>query len=262
VPRLSVLTPSYGYAHYLGELLDSVAALRTDHEHVVYDGNSTDGTPQLLAARRDPALFWASEPDRGYVDAINKAIRKAGGDLLMWVNADNAVIPDAVDRCVAYLDAHPEVDATYAGMHIIDAAGDVRRVYVPGEYSWTRYLFIGDYIPTETIIFRRALLDRVPQVAEERHDGADYDFYLRLLHTRHVERFAEPVIRYRHHDEAKTGADPFIAQAEHLRVRLDWARGPRDRVLMKAIDEAKRFLLPRISPWPKPYPEDAPPLEV
>lgn len=257
MPHLSVITPSYGYARYLPELLDSVAQLRTDHEHIVYDGGSTDGTPQVLAARTDPRLHWVSEPDEGYVDAVNKGLRKSRGDLLLWINADNAVLPGVVDRAVAYLDAHPEVDAVFGGMHIIDARGDVRRVYVPAPYNWPRYLFIGDYIPTETIIFRRALLDVMPQVADY-GDGADYDFYLRIFHGRTIHRIAEPMIRYRSHDQSKTGSDPMNSQGRHMEVRLKWARGPRDRFVMHAIDRAKKAILPHISAWPAMFPEDAP----
>ena len=250
---LSVVTPSFGYARYLGALLDSVAALATPHEHIVVDGGSTDGTVELLTARDDADLVWTSEPDRGQNDAVNKGFARIGGDVVLWVNADNVLLPHAVDAAVALLDARPEVDAVFGGIDIIDEHGVVRRRYQPPAFDWRRWLLIGDYVPTETIVFRRALLARAPGLDESCGDAADYDFYLRLLHGRRVERLDEPMLLYRHHPEAKTTSDPWKGQRSAREVRLRWARNSRDRALMGAIDSAKRAVLPRISPWPDPY---------
>ncbi len=104
---LSVITPARNMAAFLPETLDSVAALRTPHEHIVIDGASDDGTVELLEGREDPHLTWISEPDSGQTEAVNKGLRLAQGDLLAWVNADDAYIPDAVDRALEHLDAQP-----------------------------------------------------------------------------------------------------------------------------------------------------------
>jgi hypothetical protein len=124
---------------------------------------------------------------------------------------------------------------------------------VPARWSWRRYLLLGDYVPTETIVFRRALLDAAPQLDEAAGDAADYDFYLRLLHGRAVERIAEPLIAYRHHARAKTTSNPWEGQGRALEVRRRWARNPAERVLMGGLDAAKRAVLPRVSSWPEPY---------
>lgn len=250
---LSVISPVFNAAAYLEEMLDSVAALAIPYEHHVLDGGSTDGTVALLRAREDDRLHWVSEPDRGQTHAVNKGLARATGDLLTWINGDNAYLPGALERAVGLLDRRPDVDAVFGGIDIIDEAGLVRRRYVPPPYSWQRYLFMGDYIPTETIVFRRALLDRAPRLDERFVDAADYDFFLRLLHRRRVVRLQEPILRYRYHPDSKTARDPWLAQAEHMVIRHQWARGRRDLALMASFDRAKRAILPRISPWPRPY---------
>jgi GT2 family glycosyltransferase len=258
VPALSIITPTYNSADYLGELLDSVARLRTSHEHLVMDAVSTDGTAELLASRDDPGLTWVSEPDRGQTHAVNKGFQRATGEYLNWVNGDNAYYPEAVDRAVAALDADPELMVVFGGIDIVDEHGEQRRRYIPGEYSWHRYLFVGDYVPTETIIFRRSMLDRIGMLDERFEDAADYDFYLRLFHGRRVVRMPEPLLRYRYHPESKTARDPWLQQAEHRQIRAQWARHGRDRAVMTGIDRLKRAVLPRISPWPRPYPDEPP----
>ena len=250
---LTVISPVFNAAAYIEEMLDSVAALAIPYEHHVLDAGSTDGTVALLQARDDDRLHWVSEPDRGQTHAVNKGLSRAAGDLLTWINGDNAYQPGAIERAVGVLERRPDVDAVFGGIDIIDEAGVVRRRYVPPPYSWQRYLFMGDYIPTETIVFRRVLLDRAPQLDERFVDAADYDFFLRLLHRRRVVRLEEPILRYRYHPDSKTGRDPWLAQAEHMVIRRQWARGRRDLALMESFDRAKRAILPRISPWPRPY---------
>lgn len=249
----SVVTPAFNSGDFIAETLDSVSALRVPHEHWVIDGGSTDGTLALLEARDDPALRWVSEPDRGQTHAVNKGLERATGDVCAWLNADDTYVVEAVDRAVELLAARPDVDILFGGVHFTDAEGRTRRVYNPGAYSWTRYLFLGDYIPTPTFFFRRSLLDESGLLDERWVDAADYDFYLRLLHGRRVERFPEPLVRFRYHPESKTARDAMKAQDEAMQIRLQWARSRFDRAVMTGFDSAKKAILPRISGWPEPY---------
>jgi glycosyltransferase involved in cell wall biosynthesis len=249
--RLSVVTPSFASGAYLAETLDSVAALRTPHEHLVIDGGSTDGTVELLQARTD--VVWVSEPDRGQTHAVNKGLERATGDVCAWLNADDAYNPEVVDRAVALLAERPDVDLLYGGIQFTDEHLAVKRTYIPAAPSFHRYLFFGDYIPTPTFIFRRSLLAETGLLDERWVDAADYDFYLRLMHGRRVHRFPEPLVRFRYHAGSKTGSDPMKAQDEAMRIRLMWARNGRDRAIMRGFDATKRAVLPRISGWPEPY---------
>ena len=253
MPALSVVTPVRNSAAYLSDALDSVARLTVSHEHIVIDGGSTDGTAELLEGRDDPQLQWISEPDRGQTHAVNKGFSRASGELLAWLNGDDELISDAVDRAVGYLQRHTGVGAVFGGMHVLDEKGAVRRRYQPGRYSWRRYLIMGDYIPTPSIIFRRSLYEEVGPLDETYVDAADYDFYLRLFDRCQVERMPEALIRFRYHPDSKTAKDVWLQQREALRIRLQWANGPIDRFLMEGFDFAKRTILPRISRWPKLY---------
>jgi glycosyltransferase involved in cell wall biosynthesis len=249
----SVVTPVLDSATYLPETLDSVAALRAPHEHVVVDGGSTDGTVELLEAREDPRLRWLSEPDRGQTDAVNKGLAMARGDVLGWLNGDDAYVPDAVDRALAVFERDPAVDVVFGGISFTDADGRVMRTYVPGPWSFGRFLFLGDYVPTPSILFRRAVLERAGPLDERWIDAADYDLYLRMMHRARVQRVPEPLVRVRYHPTSKTALDAMKAQGEALEIRLRWARGRRDRAIMLGFDGLKRAILPRVSSWPQPY---------
>lgn len=252
-PLLSVVTPVYNSERFLPHTLDSVARLATPHEHVVIDGGSTDGTVALLAGRADPALRWVSEPDRGQTHAVNKGIERALGDFVGWLNGDDEYVAGAVDAAVDHMRRHPDVMATFGGMDLIDESGSVRREYRPAAWSWRRFLFLGDYVPTPSIVFRRALLTRTGGLDERWVDAADYDFYLRLLRGRRVVRLSEPVVRFRVHEGSKTTRNVGLQMDECLAIRQRWARGPRDRFVMRGAEALKRAILPRVSSWPSPF---------
>jgi len=252
--HLSVITPVRNLARYLPETLDSVAALRTPHEHIVVDGASDDGTVELLEGRDDPDLRWASEPDRGQTHAVNKGLESSRGELLAWLNGDDAYVPEQVDRAVEHLLAHPDVDALFGGIDFVDEGGEVFREHRPARWSWRRYLYLHTYLPTPTVIFRRELWERTGPLNEDYADAADYDFYLRLLRGARVEVVAEPLVRFRYHPQSKSSSDVWTQHDEALAIRLRWARGPLDRGVMKGFEGMKRAILPRISNWPQPQP--------
>jgi glycosyltransferase involved in cell wall biosynthesis len=250
---LSIVTPVYNSARFLPHALDSIARIETQHEHIVIDGGSSDGTVELLRAREDPSLTWVSEPDRGQTHAVNKGFERARGEILGWLNGDDEYIPDAIDRAVAHMLAEPAVEAVVGGMHFVDEHGHVRRRYQPGRYSWLRYLYQGDYIQTPVILFRRRALERAGFLDETYKDAADYDFYLRVFHGVRVDRMPEAHVRFRIHSDSKTIRNVWLQQDEALAIRLKWGRTPVHRALMRGLDRAKRLILPRISPWPRPY---------
>jgi glycosyltransferase involved in cell wall biosynthesis len=255
LPLLSVVTPVFNPGPYLLDTLDSVARLATEHEHLVIDGGSTDGTVQRLRDRGDTALTWVSEPDRGQTHAVNKGLARARGDMVMWINGDDQVVPNGVDVAVAHLAANPECQAVYGGLEFTDADGKMQRSYRPAPWSFHRYLFLGDYVPTPTIVFRRARAEAVGPLDERWVDAADYDFYLRLMHGVRVDCLDRPIVRFRYHAASKSARDVWRQQDEALAIRMQWARNQRDRAVMRGFDRLKRVALPILTRgrWPAPY---------
>jgi glycosyltransferase involved in cell wall biosynthesis len=249
-----VITPVFNSGRYLEECLDSVALLDVDHEHVVIDGGSDDGTVELLRSRNDPRLRWVSEPDRGQTHAVNKGFARARGSLLMWINGDDLAVAAGVRAAVDRFD-RTSVEVVYGGLEFMDAAGTVRRSYQPAPWSWHRYLLLGDYVPTPTFVFRAQRAAAVAPLDEHWVDAADYDFYLRLTHGAVVERMPYPHVRFRYHADSKTGSDVWKQLDEAQEIRLRWSRSARDRAIMVGFDQAKRRLLPLVTAgrWPKPF---------
>ena len=87
--------------------IESVAKLQTEHEHLIYDGASADGTADLLREleKRTPCLKVVSEPDTGIYNALNKGVRDARGEWFYVLGADDYIShPEVMDALLAEYD--------------------------------------------------------------------------------------------------------------------------------------------------------------
>ena len=212
MPRVSVLTPSYNQARFLAENLASVAS-QGDVEHLVADGGSTDGSRELL---EKSAARWVSEPDRGQAHALGKALAMAGGEILGWINSDDAYVPGAVGRALAILDTEPSLDMVYGHSEIIDAEGrvlgrvDAYDVDLEGLLAYAT-------IPQPSVFVRKAAVVRAGGIDESYRYALDYDLWLRLgLHRARWRAVDETWARFRVHGASKTVAESarFLPEVE------------------------------------------------
>src|SRR5262245_25539695 len=119
--RISIITPSFNQAQFIRRTIDSVLSQDGDFEldYRVVDGGSTDGTIDILKSYGD-RLAWTSESDRGQVDAINKGLARADGDIVSWLNSDDTLMPGALQRIVSAFEQHPETEWVHGRCPIID----------------------------------------------------------------------------------------------------------------------------------------------
>jgi glycosyltransferase involved in cell wall biosynthesis len=91
-PILSIITVVRNGAATLEACINSVIAQGTAAvEYIVIDGGSTDGTPALLSRYNEAITYWASEPDAGIYDAMNKGVRRAQGDWILFLGCDDTL---------------------------------------------------------------------------------------------------------------------------------------------------------------------------
>jgi len=123
VPRLSIVIVSYHSRADLEGCLRSLsdAPPRTDHDIVVVDNASTDGTPAYVRERWPLVRLIEAGGNVGFARANNLGIRATAGELVLLLNPDTVVPPGAIDALVAVLEAHP--DAAVAGPRLIDRQG-------------------------------------------------------------------------------------------------------------------------------------------
>jgi len=225
LPRISVIIPSFNQARYLERTIASV--LEQDYpalEVMVLDGGSTDGSRELIE-RHAPALaYWRSQPDGGQTAAINEGWGRAHGDVLAWLNSDDAYAPDALRFVGAWFRDHPATGLLYGQCEVVDSDG--RRIGIVGSaYRRETMLFSHQPIPQPAAFVASSIVQRLGPLDERLDFVMDYEFFLRAANV------AEPTFVPRilalatRHPDAKTVASaPAMAQERHA-VRRRYARG-------------------------------------
>ena len=96
--KITIITVTYNAASVLQRTLDSVSRqTHQDIEHLIIDGASKDGTVAMAEAYKSKSPYQVviqSEPDRGLYDAMNKGLRMATGDYLVFLNAGDTLHAD------------------------------------------------------------------------------------------------------------------------------------------------------------------------
>jgi glycosyltransferase involved in cell wall biosynthesis len=182
-PFVSVVTATYNASEHLETLIQSISEQTcSQFEWIVIDGGSNDNTLDIL--KKNGALISAlvSEKDRGIYDAWNKGVRRARGEWIYFLGADDFFWSDEVmERVVSQISQVPKnVSVAYGQIMMVNAEGE--NISTTGK-DWhhlkNRFKQIM-CIPHQGVFHRRSLFDSAEFDASYRIAG-DYEFLLRDL---------------------------------------------------------------------------------
>ena len=185
--KVSIITVTLNSATTLATTMDSVC--RQDHadiEHILVDGQSSDGTVELIRSYPHVARF-ISEPDRGLYDAINKGIRLATGDVVGILNSDDFFpSPDVVSRIVAALNAQP-IDAVFGDVAFVRPNDLAKIVRTYSSRKFHPRQFVRGYMPAHpTFYVRRRCYEQFGLYQTDYRIAADFELLVRFLHRHRV----------------------------------------------------------------------------
>jgi glycosyltransferase involved in cell wall biosynthesis len=249
-PLVSVLTPSFNQSVWLRDNLLSVSRQSYPAiEHVVMDGGSTDGSVELLKRHERADLISRSESDRGQSHALNKAFAASSGEIIGWLNSDDAFFgPDVVKEAVALFEAHPGVGVVYGHAVLVNADGLVLQILWAPPFSRT-LLRLHDFIVQPAAFVRRDIVGG--SLVDESFDYTmDYELWLRLARRHQFKRLDRIIAIDRHHGARKSYSMLHVGEAEHARLerRFGVVGGPIGTVGRKTLKIASRLIGTRLIP--------------
>jgi len=219
--RLSIITPSYQQGAFLERTIRSVLDQGyPDLEYLIADGGSTDESVDIIRRYEDRLAWWVSEPDDGQTDALNKALQRATGAIVAYVNSDDYYLPGAFDHAVAALSRS---DAWWAvgASRFVDEADQVTEVWRPklppstARYWWSS----GPWgVPQPSTFWRRECFDRYGFFRRDMHYVFDTEHGLRLAFAGHLPEIidAELAVRVVHPAAKSWDITPFRREARAM----------------------------------------------
>ena len=221
-PTISIVTPSLNQGRFLEATVERV--LRQDYpalEYVIQDGGSDDGTRAVIERYADRLHHWASQPDSGQAQALNRGFAHTSGGVMSYLNSDDLLLPGALAFVARFLTRNPQVDVVYGHRVLIDEAGqEIGRQVIPrhddGVLSWA------DFIPQETVFWRRASWEAAgARFDESFRDAIDWDLLVRLRDAgARMVRLPRFLGAFRVHGGQKTAVEgPTVGIEEMKRIR-------------------------------------------
>lgn len=182
--KISLITVCHNAADTIQRCIDSVRGQRYAHvEHIIIDGNSIDGTLELILKNKSDNYFFTSESDSGMYDAVNKGIRQATGDVIGLLNADDYFADEYVLGDIANVFSSAGADILYADLDYINGKGGIVRKWRSGNYIPDKFNR-GWMPPHPTFYAKKKLFDDFGLYNTGYGTAADYELMLRFMYLK------------------------------------------------------------------------------
>jgi glycosyltransferase involved in cell wall biosynthesis len=196
--------PTYNYARFLRESIDSVLAQTYPAlEVIVVDDGSTDETPQILAGYGD-RIRVISQTNQGVGAARNAGIAAARGEYIAFLDSDDIMRARKLEHDIARFERDPELGLVHCGAESFDNAGKTLSVSLTGLEGWVAPELLA--LDREVIAAPGSGIAVPKRVAEEiggfdvrLQPSEDWDFCYRIAVRYRVGFVAEILVRYRLH---------------------------------------------------------------
>jgi len=206
--KISFIIPAFNAARFIGETLDSVLTQNYRNlEIIVVDDGSADNTVETVLAHPDERIRLYRQQNAGPSAARNLGLKHSVGEFIWYLDADDLILPAAVDLLVSKLNDNPSISGAIGQWSIMDELGQVTSgtlnaatsSEVSAEILFSAML-LRTVFPVGSAVFRRAVIEESGGWDEELWCAEDRDIYLRMLENGC--RFGisdSEVFRYRHH---------------------------------------------------------------
>jgi len=200
-PKVSICVPTYNRKNYLKETLDSILAQTyKEYEIVVVDDGSTDGTEDMIKQLGVPIAYHWQE-NGGDAAARNKLIELARGKYISFIDSDDLLFPDAIERLVQVVETEAEDVIAYGSYVRIDHDGRVygkcKRKLFSGNI--TKHLFQTIIVHSCGSIFPRKVLKDAVAFDTSLNVCSDYDLWLSLSTKYRFVALPSPTFKRRRH---------------------------------------------------------------
>lgn len=235
-PLVSVVIPCFNQVRYLRDAIESVVKQSyTRHEIVVVDDGSTDDSARIPLEYSEIKLICQN--NRGLSAARNAGLAASVGEYVVFLDADDRLLPEALESAVACIEAQPECAFVYGRYELIGVDGEplssspVRRTIGDYYLDLLRYNYIGMHA---TVMYRRSLLEAVGGFNTSLRACEDYDLFLRIARLHPIRAHDGVVAQYRQHGANMSRNAGLMLKSSLFVLRSQQKHIRRDKEVLKA----------------------------
>jgi glycosyltransferase involved in cell wall biosynthesis len=229
MPKISVVIPTYNSAHFLGDAIRSVLAQTVgDFEIIVVDDGSTDNPKGVVDSFAERRLSYVYQENRGPAAAYNRGFKLCRGEYVIFLDADDVLLENALEKWVQVLDNQADVGFVYGQVGMMGEDGRVYRVRkssfqdisgIVDRNRQIRELLFTSRITNSATLMRRRCVEEVGGFHEGLTYGEDRHLFMRLAKRYRAAYIAEPMITYRiHSGQLHKRGDPKVLEKAFLLI--------------------------------------------
>lgn len=202
---VSVIIPCYKQAHYLREAIESVLKQTyPDFEIIVVNDGSPDNTSEVASEYSEVKLVCQN--NQGLSAARNAGLRHSRGEFIVFLDADDRFLPEALEVGVNALIADQSLAFTYGRTVFIDPQGNlIKEAYqIPyiADDHYRRLLNHNCIGMHGAVMYRRSIFDKVSDFDISLSAAEDHDMYLRIARLYPINCHHNIIAEYRQHDSS------------------------------------------------------------
>ena len=256
-PLVTVLMSVFNGETYLKKAIDSILKQSySDFEFLIINDGSSDKTAEILEheAKRDSRIKVIDQDNQGLVASLNYGLKKASGQLIARIDADDIAYPHRLEKQVTYMAEHPDLLALGSAITLIDDQGRTLKQinYPTGTQEVRSAMMLGSKLAHPAVIMRREQVLQIGAYREACRHAEDYDLWLRLLELGEIDNLNVPLLYYRQHDEKISLKESFAQRLATecakfaYQMRKNGEADPLDSVeLPLTIDKLSNFDIPQ-----------------
>ena len=226
---VSIITPCYKQAHFLGEAIESLLAQTyQDFEIVVIDDGSPDNVAEVAA--RYPKVRYVRKQNGGLPEARNTGLRESRGDYIVLLDSDDRLLPNALELGLENLQKDARYGFAYGRCRLMDADGaplpQTSPVCVGEQDHYAALLRRNDIWMPGQVMFRRMVFDKVGGLIAKFDHGSDYELYLRITRQFPAISHDQIVAEWRQHgtNATRNAEGMFVSASLAHRAQRDFIK--------------------------------------
>jgi len=181
---VSILIPCYNAERWIAQCIESALGQTwAEKEVIVVDDGSTDRSLDIIQSFGD-RIRWETGPNRGGNVARNRLLELARGECLQYLDADDYLFPDKIEKQVRFLKAHPDADVVFS--RVIQETRKNDQVLqsvslMPDPLDSWCLLVRWDLPQVGAILWRKQVVVSAGAWKEDQHCCQEHELYLRTL---------------------------------------------------------------------------------